>query len=145
MRVETILSPPFAAADFIILDETERHRRRHRMVSHGGVEFVLDLPEARLINDGEGLKLEDGTIIEVRAAAEKLYIVRAANKLELVKLAWQLGNRHLPVQILDQAIIIRRDHVIKDMLIGLGASVEDIDAPFHPEVGAYHHSHGHHD
>ena len=67
---------------------------------------------------------------------------------KLVQLAWQLGNRHLPTQILDDHLRIRQDHVIKDMLIGLGAEVKEITAPFNPESGAYSghshsHSHGH--
>ena len=145
MRVVDILSPPFERADVITLDETARHRRRMRMVSDGGVEFLLDLAEARLLRNGEGLRLEDGRIIEIRAAAEALYEVRASSVRALTALAWQLGNRHLPAQILEDRILIRRDHVIRDMLRGLGAEVREIEAVFDPETGAYARSsaHGH--
>ncbi|MEM7303363.1 MAG: urease accessory protein UreE [Pseudomonadota bacterium] len=141
-------------ADTITLDETARHRRRIKLTSDGGIAFLLDLPEARLLLHGDGLVLEDGRIVEVKAAPEALYEVRARDERHLIALAWQLGNRHLQAQISDDHIRIRRDHVIKTMLEGLGASVEEIEAPFDPERGAYsgdhdhmhhHHSHHHHD
>jgi len=138
------------AADTITLDETGRHRRRIAMRSDNGIEFLLDLPEARLLGNGDGLVLEDGRVIEVRAAPEPLYEVRGRDVRHLVALAWQLGNRHLAAEIGDACIRIRRDHVIREMLIGLGASVAEISAPFSPEGGAYHshphahaHDHGH--
>lgn len=139
------------AADTITLDETARHRRRVKMRSDSGIAFLLDLPEARLLRHGEGLVLEDGRVIEVQAEPEQLYEVRANDEKHLLQLAWQLGNRHLPAQITADSIRIRADHVIKSMLIGLGANVTEINAPFDPEGGAYGQadnthadSHGHH-
>lgn len=139
------------AADTITLDETARHRRRVKMRSDNGIEFLLDLPEARLLRHSEGLVLEDGRVLEVQAEPEQLYEVRANDEKHLLQLAWQLGNRHLPAQITADSIRIRADHVIKSMLIGLGANVTEINAPFDPEGGAYGqadnthaHSHGHH-
>jgi urease accessory protein len=121
------------------------------MVSDNGIEFLLDLPEARLLHHGDGLMLEDGRVIEVRAALEQLYEVRARDPRHLTTIAWQLGNRHLPAQIFEHRILIRRDHVIADMLTKLGAEVVEIEAPFDPEGGAYqnegdhdHRHHGHH-
>ena len=134
-------------ADTITLDETARHRRRVKLVSDGGIEFLLDLPQARLLRHGEGLVLEDGRVIEVRAEPEKLMEVRSRDARHLLALAWQIGNRHLAAQIGEDRILIRHDHVIRDMLIGLGATVSDIEAPFDPEGGAYgddHHAHHHH-
>ncbi|SOE17766.1 urease accessory protein [Hoeflea halophila] len=139
-------------AAHITLDETARHRRRMRMVSDrldngAAIVFLLDLPQARLLRHGDGLVLDDGRIIEVCAAPEQLMEVRGKDTRHLLSLAWQIGNRHLAAQITDTAIRIRRDHVIREMLIGLGASVEDIDAPFDPEGGAYggaHEAHHHH-
>ncbi|MCY0150431.1 urease accessory protein UreE [Hoeflea sp. G2-23] len=134
----------------ITLDETARHRRRMRMVSDrlengSTIAFLLDLPEARLLRHGDGLVLDDGRIIEVRAKPEALMEVRARDPRHLLTLAWQIGNRHLAAEITEQTIRLRRDHVIRDMLIGLGASVVDIDAPFDPEGGAYGGAHaGHH-
>ncbi len=132
--------------DTITLDETARHRRRLKMMSDGGIEFLLDLPEARLLRHGEGIELSDGRIIEVIAEPEPLYEVRAESQHHLLQLSWQLGNRHLPTQILENHLRIRQDHVIKDMLEGLGATVTEITASFDPEGGAYgghHRGHSH--
>lgn len=130
-------------SDTITLDETARHRRRVRMTSDNGIRFLLNLPEARLLRHGEGIELDDGRIIEVIAKPEALYEVRAQDDLHLVQLAWQLGNRHLQTQILQGSLRIRRDHVIREMLEGLGAQVTEITASFDPETGAYSKS-GHH-
>lgn len=136
-------------AGTITLDETARHRRRWKMVSDNGIEFLLDLAEARLLRHGDGLVLDDGRVIEVCAEPEPLLEVRGDDARHLLSLAWQIGNRHLAAQILEDRILIRRDHVIRAMLEGLGASVTEIDAPFDPEGGAYggapagHHHHDH--
>lgn len=131
--------------DTITLDETARHRRRAVMTSDAGLKFLLDFPRARLLRDGEILVLDDGRQVVVRAAAEALYRVTAKGAHHLLQLAWQLGNRHLPVQVTDDALYIREDAVIRAMLEGLGAQVEELAAPFHPEGGAYDHSgHDHH-
>ena len=136
-------------AGTITLDETARHRRRVAMTSDNGIQFLLDLPEARLLRHGDGLMLEDGRVIEVKAEPEALYDVRATDARHLLALAWQIGNRHLAAQIETDRILIRRDHVIREMLEGLGATVAEVTAPFDPEGGAYggvhagHHDHGH--
>ena len=145
-RATTILSHTHHPADTITLDETARHRRRVKMVSDSGIAFMLDLADARLLRHGEGLVLDDGRVIEVRASPEKLYDVRARDAKHLLALVWQIGNRHLAAEIHDDRIIIRQDRVIKDMLKGLGATVTEINAPFDPEGGAYggaHHAHSH--
>lgn len=147
MRASSVTRHSHDPADTITLDETARHRRRMKMVSDTGIEFLLDLPEARLLRHGDGLELDDGRIIEVRAEPEELYEVTAKDPRHLLALAWQLGNRHLPTEITVEWIRIRRDHVIRDMLEKLGATVTEIDAPFDPEGGAYssgHHEHHHH-
>ena len=131
-------------AGTITLDETARHRRRMKMVSDNGIEFLLDLAEARLLRHGDGLLLDDGRVIEVRAAPEDLLEVSGRDARHLLALAWQIGNRHLAAQILPDRILIRRDHVIRDMLEGLGAAVADVSAPFDPEGGAYGDAHGAH-
>jgi urease accessory protein len=133
------------AVDTITLDETARHRRRMAMTSDNGIAFLLDLPEARLLRHGDGLLLDDGRIIEVRASPEALYRVTGKSPQHLLQLAWHLGNRHCPSQIRERHILIRRDPILKTMLQGLGATVEETEAPFDPEGGAYggHHSHSH--
>ena len=143
----TVESHTHNPVDTITLDETARHRRRTKLTSDNGIAFLLDLSEARLLRHGEGLVLSDGRMIEVRAEPEALMEVRGRDERHLLALAWQIGNRHLAAQIEPDRILIRRDHVIKDMLVGLGAIVIDIQAPFDPEGGAYgdaHHNH-HHD
>ncbi|MDY8109030.1 urease accessory protein UreE [Fulvimarina sp. 2208YS6-2-32] len=148
IRASQIAARPYEAADTITLDETARHRRRMVLTSDGGLSFLLDLPAARLLRHGEGLLLDDGRVIEVRAAPEALFAVSGENPRHLHALAWQIGNRHLAAQIEDGRILIRRDHVIEAMLTGLGATVTPVDEPFDPEGGAYgdshDESHGHH-
>lgn len=146
--VTTILDHTHDPADTITLDETDRHRRRMKMTSDGGTAFLLDLPEARLLKHGEGLKLSDGRVIEVQATPEALYEITGRNARHLLALTWQIGNRHLAAEITETNVRIRQDRVIKDMLEGLGATVEEIEAPFNPEGGAYgaaHSGHHHHD
>lgn len=132
------------AADTITLDEAARFRRRMAMTSDNGIEFLLDLGEARLLRHGDGLVLDDGRVIEVRAAPEKLYRVAARNPGHMLRLAWHLGNRHCPSQIMEDCMLIRRDHTLRAMLEGLGAAVTEIEAAFDPEGGAYGDSHGQH-
>lgn len=132
-------------ADTVLLDFDARHRRRVVMTAKGGLSFLLDLPQAVALGHGAGLLLEDGRIVAVEAAPEALVEVTAQNPAHLVRIAWHLGNRHLPTQLLGDRLRIRRDHVIEPMLEGLGAIVTPVDAPFDPEGGAYGHGrvHGH--
>ncbi|WP_028079717.1 urease accessory protein UreE [Solimonas soli] len=138
--------PRESAVDHIALDHDARHRRRFLYVAEAGTEFLLDLPRATLIHDGDGLKLDDGRIILVSAAPEALIEVTAGDAAQLVRLAWHIGNRHLPAQLGEDRILIRHDHVIVAMLQGLGATTRALAAPFTPESGAYAggHAHGSH-
>jgi urease accessory protein len=97
------------------------------------------LPQAVHIRDGDGLLLEDGRTVGVRAAEEFLLEVTAENNDMLARLAWHLGNRHLSVQFAPGCLRILDDHVIAGMVMQLGGSVRKISAPFDPESGAYHH------
>ncbi len=130
---------PFAT---LSLDSGDRHLRRKRVTTDQGVEIMVDLPEAVLLADGDALVLEDGREVRILAAPEPLYRV-TPGAVPLRHLAWHLGNRHLAAQIEEDRIFIRRDHVIRAMLEGLGAGVEEVEAPFQPVHGAYH-GHGHH-
>jgi urease accessory protein len=132
-----------AAADTVVLDFDDRHRRRMAMTGTRGLEFLLDLENAVALRGGDALLLEDGRLIEVVAAAEPLLEIRGADPLHLVRVAWHLGNRHLPTQIMPKGLRIRRDHVIEAMVKGLGARIIEIEAPFDPEGGAYASSHAH--
>ncbi|KQY11593.1 urease accessory protein UreE [Rhizobium sp. Root482] len=131
--------------DIVVLAHDQRHVRRKLLHMRHDDVVMLDLKEPVQLAHGDLLLTETGETIEVIAADEALYEVTPKNRLHLVELAWHLGNRHLPAQIEESRILILRDHVIHDMLIGLGASVREISAPFHPVRGAYHGSgHGHH-
>jgi len=135
-------------ADTIVLDFDDRHRRRMAMTGTRGLEFLLDLEHAVALRGGDALVLEDGRLVEVVAAPEPLLEIRCNDPQHLVRVAWHLGNRHLPTQITGRALRIRRDHVIEGMVKGLGARVIEIEAPFDPEGGAYAgegHAHETHD
>ena len=124
-------------ADQVTLDYDGRHRRRIVMIGSTGMEYMLDLPEAVHLRDGDGLKLADGGVVRVIARPEPLTEVRAATPAALIRLAWHIGNRHLAAAVTAEAILIRRDHVIAHMLEHLGAQVREVEAPFDPEGGAY--------
>jgi len=123
--------------DRITLAFDDRFRRRIALTADGGFRFLLDLPEACVLRDGDGLALDDGGVVAVAAATEALIEVTAGSPAALARLAWHLGNRHLPAQIEASRILIRDDHVIVDMLRGLGATVRPVTAAFDPEGGAY--------
>lgn len=137
------------AADRLTLDYEQRHRRRLRYRADGGTRFLLDLPRAAVIGDGDGLVLEDDRRILIHAAAETLLRVTAPDTATLMRLAWHIGNRHLPAVLTADHILIREDAVIAAMLRGLGAGLATVTAPFTPERGAYadaaapHHHHDH--
>jgi urease accessory protein len=143
--------PEAEARDTVTVDFDDRFRRRKLYSGEGGLAFVLDLPEAQVLRDGDGLALVTGGFVRVKAAAEPLVEVTASSPQHLLRLAWHLGNRHLPAEIDTGRILIRHDHVILRMLEGLGATTRVVDAPFNPEGGAYGehnrapgHPHGHH-
>jgi len=130
-----------SAVDCIALDAHERHRRRIVLNGERGTRFMLDLPRAAALHDGDGLLLDDGAIIRVTGHPESLVEIRASNPQHLARLAWHIGNRHVDVQVAGDALRIRRDHVIEEMLHGLGARLVRIEAAFEPEAGAYAHHH----
>ena len=128
-----------AAADAVVLDFDGRHRRRLMMTGQAGLAFLLDLPRATALRDGDGLILQDGRAVRVKAAPERLIEIRAPNLAGLVRIAWHLGNRHLPTQLMGDRLRIRDDHVIREMVEGLGGTTSMIEAPFDPEGGAFDH------
>jgi urease accessory protein len=130
--------PQGEAVGTVTLAMDQRHRRRFRMTDDGGRAFLLDLPQAALLNDGDGLALADGGIIRVAAADEPVCDIIARSPAHMARLAWHIGNRHTPVQVLDDVTLrILDDHVLLHMLEGLGAVVRRRRAPFAPEPGAY--------
>ncbi len=123
--------------DSIVLDHEGRHRRRVAMTATRGTEFLLDLPEVVALRGGDALILEDGRLIEIIAAPEALAEVRCNDPRQLARVAYHIGNRHAQAEILVNRIRVRRDHVLEDMVHGLGAKVAHIEAPFEPDTGAY--------
>ena len=138
--------------DRIVLDHGDRHRRRMAMRTVGGLSFLLDLPEPTVLDDGDALVLQDGRLVWVEAAPEPLLEIRAPDDHALKRLIWHIGNRHIPAEIGADAVYIGFDHVLAEMVRGLGGSAEAVERPFRPEGGAYageaarhHHGHHHHD
>lgn len=138
-------------AGHAILERDERHLRRKAIALEDGEKIFMDFAEPVVLDHGDRLVLEDGREIEVRAAQEALYEVRGRDALHIAELAWHIGNRHLAAQIEPDRIFILRDHVIREMLEGLGAKVIDTVAIFRPLRGAYSgahsapdHQHNHH-
>jgi urease accessory protein len=140
------------ADDSVLLDFDARHRRRMMLTTMSGEALLLDLPETVALADGDRLVTEDGRHVRVVARPEALMEVSATDPARLVRLAWHVGNRHLPTEIAGPLLYLRHDHVIAAMLEQLGATVRFIDRPFNPEGGAYghgrthghdHHDHGH--
>ena len=128
-------------ADTVTLAYDDRHRRRLRLTTDTGRPFLLDLAEAQVLRDGHVLALDDGSTVLVLAAPEAVLDIQATDALALARIAWHLGNRHTPTQILDGALRIRADHVLEHLLTDhLGATVTHATAPFDPEGGAYGHA-----
>lgn len=163
IRATAIVRRPAVKAervvDIVVLDHQARHRRRIVMTGEKGTQFLLDLDKASVLDHGDALKLEDGRLVQVEAAPEKLIEVRTSSPLRLLKAAWHLGNRHVPAEITEDAIYFAEDHVLLEMVRGLGAIATPMVRPFRPEKGAYeaaeahghgahdydHHGHDHHD
>lgn len=129
--------------DRVVLESGERHRRRIALRGAGGLGFLLDLPEAAVLDDGDALVLEDGRLVWVEAAPERLLEIRAASDHALKRLIWHIGNRHISAEIGAEAVWIADDHVLADMVRGLGGTAEPVQRPFRPEGGAYSGGHGH--
>ena len=128
------------AADRVVLPYDARHRRRRAIKTERGLEFLLELSAATLLRDGDALPLDDGRLVRVEAADEKVLEITADRGL-LMRVAWHLGNRHLPTEVHADRLVILFDHVIADMVRALGATVVERMAPFNPEGGAYAHGH----
>lgn len=139
--------------DTITLDRESRWRRRIAMTTDRGHAFLLDLPEATYLAHGDALELSNGALVKVEAAPEDLLEIHAHDTLSLMRIAWHIGNRHTPAEITGHAIYIKPDHVLAEMVAGLGAHVHAVRRPFEPEGGAYgskgplqsghHHGHDH--
>ncbi len=149
---ERLLAEPCLGT--ITLKREERYRRRITLCTDQGEAFLLDLAEATYLPDGTGLEFDGRDIVIVRAAPEELLEVTAPDFTTLLRIIWHIGNRHTPAEVTADTIYIQPDHVLADMVRGLGGRVACVTRPFEPEGGAYgghgslergHHHHGAHD
>jgi urease accessory protein len=139
--------------DSVILGPAQRRAFRGEQVSVKGLRFAVELAEPTHLRAGDALELADGRLIEVVAEAEPLVEVRAGDAAALARIAFHLGDRHVPVQLFGSRIRLRRDHALESLVASLGGKCVAIEAPFDPEGGAYvgaahahahdHHSHPH--
>lgn len=136
--------------DTLILTHAQRQAKQGFAFGVKGICVEFDFPEHVRLRTDDALVLDDGSLVEIVAEAEPLIEARAADLPALARLAWHLGDRHVPVQILEKRLRMQRDPAIEELLAALGAKVIAIDAPFEPEGGAYdaqphdHHDHSHH-
>ena len=137
----TSVSHSHQGDDRVTLSYDARFLRRKVLTSEGGTQFLVDLSQTTSLNRGDAFKLEDGRLIEVVPAREDLLEITG----DLTRLAWHIGNRHMPCQIEADRLLIQDDHVLRDMLEKLGADLRKVHEPFTPEGGAYGHgrTHGH--
>lgn len=136
------------ASDRVVLDADDRQRRRIVLTTEKGMRLLLDFEKPVMLRDGDGLVLGDGSVVVVAGQAEPLVELSTKAPLNFVRLAWHIGNRHTDVQFVGQALRIRQDHVLEEMVKGLGARVTRVEAPFDPEPAAprgddHHYDNGH--
>jgi urease accessory protein len=147
MRAISLTHSHEAPVDTVTLSYDDRYRRRIALTGDKGTQFTLDLDKVTQLHEGDRLLLDTGDTIEVRAADEALMRAVPRDPAQLARIAWHVGNRHLPCQILTDGLVLRWDHVIADMLQKLDCDVTPFEGPFTPEGGAYGqgrtHSHAH--
>ena len=129
--------------DRVVLDAGDRVRRRIVLTTEKGMKLLLDFPEPVMLRDSDGLVLDDGSIVAVAGQAEALIEISAKAPIDLVRLGWHIGNRHTDAQFTEKAFRIRRDHVLEEMVKGLGAATKEIEAAFEPEQPVAPHGHHH--
>jgi urease accessory protein len=139
----------YVDADTIINDSVAltfdfRQKSRFRVQLQSGAEAALFMARGTILRGGDCLQADNGLIIKVIAADQAVMRVTAASQRALARAAYHLGNRHVPLEIGDNWLKLETDNVLKEMLLGLGVSVEELQAPFEPEAGAYSDGHYHH-
>jgi urease accessory protein len=144
---------PARIIDSVILDSAQRRASRGERVSVKGLRFAVELAEPTHLRTGDAFELGDGRLVEVVAEPEPLIEVRAVDTAALARIAFHLGDRHVPVQLFANRIRLRRDQTLESLIVSLGGKCAAIEAPFDPEGGAYvgaahahtrdHHPHSH--
>jgi urease accessory protein len=143
LRAEQILDGTFPVEETLTLPFEQRQKSRLVAQLDGGREILLQLPRGGVLRHGALLRTNEGSVVEVRAARETLSVVESSDPAELARAAYHLGNRHVALQIDQRGLAYLHDHVLDDMLEGLGFSPRVAEAPFEPEHGAYGHAHEH--
>ncbi len=126
---------PAHCDDRVVLDYDGRLMRRKLLTSEGGLQFMVNLPAVTNLDDYWGFALDGGPTVQITPAPESVLVITG----HLTRLAWHIGNRHTPCQIMPDRLVIREDHVLERMLQGLGATIARAVLPFKPEGGAYGH------
>lgn len=147
LRVVRVVSSADASArhvDTLVLNSEQRRLQTGHFIGVNGTAIGAMLPEPVLLRNGDALELDDGSIVDVLIEPEPLIEIRGNDLTHLARLAWHLGDRHVPVQIFPNRLRMRPDGALEAMLKALGARLASIEAPFDPEGGAYaQHTHGH--
>ena len=143
LEITDILDQPQLADAVLTLPFGDRQRSRLRTQLDSGEDVGLMLPRGRVLRDGDCLRASDGRIIEVRAALETVSTAYSDDAQLLARAAYHLGNRHMPLQVGSGWLRYRHDHVLDEMVKGLGLAVQTEQASFEPESGAYHGGHQH--
>ncbi|CAM5182301.1 urease accessory protein UreE [Bosea thiooxidans] len=146
LRATSVLRKPAVRADRVVDTLSLGHRDRSldgvTVTAEGGLEFAISLDKPTSFNDGDALKLEDGRLVQVKAAPEKLLEVRAENPLRLVRLAWHLGGHHVPAEMTADALYVPADPSLAELVRGQGCAMAEVERPFQPEPEVHHHAHG---
>ncbi len=150
IRIERYANPELAEAEgknirTLVLPFEIRQKSRFRAPLDNGTEAALFLPRGSILRDGDLLEARDGSVIRVVAAVESVLYVTADQPRDLMRAAYHLGNRHIPVELGENFLKLETDPVLKEMLLQLGTTLREDRLPFHPEAGAYggRHRHGH--
>jgi urease accessory protein len=131
-----------AVQGVVVLSAEERLRSRYRCQTEDGIELLLSLPRGTVLQEGDLLTTAAGDWrVRVQAKAEPVLRVETASPLDLLRMAYHLGNRHVSLEIAPTALKLSPDPVLREMLEHLGATVTEAMEPFYPEMGAYHHAH----
>lgn len=145
LQITKRLPPGREFSERLILPFNQRQKSRLRVRLESGIEAALLLERGTILRGGDRLQTGDGRIVLVVAADEPVLHVSASNAQQLMRAAYHLGNRHVPLEIGDGWLRLEQDHVLRDMLLGLDMTVHEQLAPFEPEAGAYGGGHQHHE
>ncbi|CAD5300271.1 Urease accessory protein UreE [Bosea sp. 62] len=126
----------------LTLDHHGRNARHAALKGDGGQEIVLDLDKPTALNDGDAVKLEDGSLVLIKAASQKLIAITAENPLRLTRLAWHLGGHHVAAEVTADAIYVEHDPALAELVRGQGCAMSEVERPFQPEPEVHHHEHG---